>query len=103
MMRLRSDLTELCDAALDGRLDQITAAWDPRPALGVVLAAGGYPGDYRKGDVISGLSGEEDSGSIGVHAGTAEQDEQVSTAGGRGVGVCARGDSGAQAQARAYQ
>ena len=103
MMRLRSDLTELCDAALDGRLDQITAAWDPRPALGVVLAAGGYPGDYRKGDVISGLPGEEDSGSKVFHAGTAEQDEQVITAGGRVLCVCALGDSVAQAQARAYQ
>src|SRR5690606_13154589 len=56
MMRLRSDLIELCLAALDKKLDTVTADWDPRAALGVVLAAGGYPGDYSKGDEIGGLN-----------------------------------------------
>src|SRR5690554_1095614 len=56
MLRLQSSLVELVEAALDGRLDQTRAQWDPRPSLGVVMAAGGYPGDYRKGDVISGLA-----------------------------------------------
>src|SRR5512143_1785757 len=62
MLRLRSDLMELCEAALDGRLDRVTAAWDPRAALGVVLVAGGYPGEYRKGDAIAGLPPHEEEG-----------------------------------------
>ncbi len=103
MMRLRSDLPALCEAALNKRLDQIEAEWDPRPALGVVLAAGGYPGEYRKGEVISGLPAEENGDSKVFHAGTAERDGQVVTAGGRVLCVCALGDSVAQAQARAYQ
>ncbi len=103
MMRLQSDLPALCEAALNKRLDQVTVQWDPRPALGVVLAAGGYPGEYRKGDVISGLPAEEHSDSKVFHAGTVEQNGQVVTAGGRVLCVCALGDSVAQAQARAYQ
>lgn len=103
MMRLRSDLPALCEAALNKRLDQIEAEWDPRPALGVVLAAGGYPGEYRKGEVISGLPAEENGDSKVFHAGTAARDGQVVTAGGRVLCVCALGDSVAQAQARAYQ
>ena len=55
MMRLKSDLVELCNAALEKRLHEVSAVWDPRPALGVVLSAGGYPEQYRKGDVITGL------------------------------------------------
>lgn len=73
MMRLRSDLVALCEAALDGRLDQVQAEWDPRPALGVVLAAGGYPEAYRKGDVISGLDKKEPDGSKTFYAGVAEK------------------------------
>lgn len=103
MMRLNSSLADLCLAALDGALDSVTADWDPRPALGVVLAAGGYPDAYRKGDVIHGLDGA-DSDTVKVfHAGTREDDGQVVTSGGRVLCVTALGDTVAQAQQRAYQ
>jgi phosphoribosylamine--glycine ligase len=106
MMRLRSDLVALCNAALDGRLDQVSAEWDPRAALGVVLAAGGYPNDYRKGDIISGLpeSDTEDhfpSQKV-FHAGTTGKDGQVATNGGRVLCAVGLGDSVGEAQARAY-
>jgi len=103
MMRLKSDLIELCDAALDGRLDQISAEWDPRVALGVVLAAGGYPASYRKGDVIRGLSATAPAGVKVFHAGTSEQDGKIVTAGGRVLCVCALGNSVLEAQQRAYR
>src|SRR5690554_6618083 len=83
MLRLQSSLVELVEAALDGRLDQTRAQWDPRPSLGVVLAAGGYPGDYRKGDVISGLAQATSPDGKVFHAGTALRDGQVVTQGGR--------------------
>ena len=104
MMRLRSDLVSLCNAALDGRLDQIDIHWDPRPALGVVLAAGGYPGSYRKGDVITGLEGPADNDARVFHAGTARnrQGETV-TAGGRVLCACALGNTVYDAQQRAYE
>ncbi len=102
MMRLRSDLTELVQAALEGRLDQVSAQWDPRVALGVVLAAGGYPGDYRKGDVIHGLPESESADAKVFHAGTAERDGQVVTAGGRVLCAVALGDSVSEAQRAAY-
>ncbi len=102
LLRLKSDLVDLCEAALDKRLDQFEAQWDPRASLGVVMAAGGYPGDYPKGDVISGLPDSEQGDSKVFHAGTAERDGQVVTSGGRVLCVCALGDSVAQAQARAY-
>ena len=90
-------------AALDGALDSVTADWDPRPALGVVLAAGGYPDGYDKGDAISGLD-DADSDTVKVfHAGTAEQGGQVVTNGGRVLCVTALGDSVADAQRRAYE
>jgi len=101
MMRLRSDLTALCEAALDGKLDQIKAQWDPRPALGVVLAAEGYPGDYRKGDVIGGLPAETADAKV-FHAGTAYRDGEIVTAGGRVLCACALGDNVYQAKLRAY-
>ena len=101
MMRLRSDLTTLCDAALDGKLDQIKAQWDPRPALGVVLAADGYPGDYHKGDVISGLPAETADAKV-FHAGTAPKDGEIVTAGGRVLCACALGDTVYKAKLRAY-
>lgn len=101
MMRLKSDLVELCNLAIDGKLDQASTEWDPRPALGVVLAAGGYPFDYRKGDVITGLNQEAADSKI-FHAGTAEQDGQIVTAGGRVLCACALGDTVADAQQRAY-
>jgi len=103
MLRLKSDLVELIEAALDGRLDNMTADWDPRASLGVVLAAGGYPDGYRKGDVISGLPGSETQGEKVFHAGTASQDGNVITAGGRVLCVTALGDNVADAQQRAYK
>jgi phosphoribosylamine--glycine ligase len=101
MMRLRSDLVELCQAALEGRLDQVGADWDPRCALGVVLAAGGYPGSYRKGDVIEGLPADTPDTKV-FHAGTAEQDGKIVTSGGRVLCVVALGDTVAEAQRKAY-
>ncbi len=103
MMRLRSDLAALCLAALDGKLDQVEADWDPRPTLGVVMAAGGYPDGYDKGDAIHGLD-DADSDTVKVfHAGTAEKDGQVVTSGGRVLCVTALGDSVADAQRHAYE
>ena len=100
MSRLQSDLTALCNAAIDGQLDNTTAEWDPRPAVGVVMAAGGYPGDYGKGDVINGLDTVE--GAKVFHAGTKEIDGNVTTNGGRVLCVTALGDSVTEAQANAY-
>ncbi|WKT61020.1 phosphoribosylamine--glycine ligase [Microbulbifer thermotolerans] len=103
MIRLKSDLVELCQAALDKRLDQVEAEWDPRPALGVVLAAHGYPGSYRKGDAISGLDRADDDCDTKVfHAGTALDGERVVTNGGRVLCATALGDTVAAAQANAY-
>ena len=102
MLRLRSDLVAHCLAALDGRLDRETADWDPRQALGVVLAAGGYPGDYAKGDVITGLSNTDAEDRKIFHAGTADRDGEVVTAGGRVLCATALGNSVAEAQAAAY-
>lgn len=102
LMRLRSDLLELCQAGLDGRLDKVSVDWDPRAAVGVVMAAGGYPDAYRKGDKIAGLSEAESLGSKVFHAGTASEGEAVVTAGGRVLCVTALGDSVADAKAKAY-
>jgi phosphoribosylamine--glycine ligase len=102
MLRLRSDLLELCEAALDERLDTTTAEWETRPALGVVLAAGGYPNAYRSGDVIEGLGEYEDTDCKVFHAGTKEQDGKTVTSGGRVLCVCALGDDIASAQQQAY-
>ncbi|ELY4601134.1 phosphoribosylamine--glycine ligase [Cronobacter malonaticus] len=106
MMRLQSDLVELCLTACDGKLDTVKSQWDPRPALGVVMAAGGYPGDYRTGDVIHGLPIAEIANGDGkvFHAGTTlRDDDRVVTSGGRVLCLTALGDSVAQAQARAYR
>ncbi|WP_323845648.1 phosphoribosylamine--glycine ligase [Microbulbifer magnicolonia] len=102
MMRLKSDLVALCQAALDKRLDQVSAEWDSRPALGVVLAAHGYPGSYRKGDAISGLDRADSDNAKVFHAGTALDGERVVTNGGRVLCATALGDSVAEAQANAY-
>ncbi|AKJ94004.1 phosphoribosylamine--glycine ligase [Thioalkalivibrio versutus] len=104
LSRLDSDLTELVEAALDGRLDKARAEWDPRVALGVVLAAGGYPGEYRKGDVINGLEAvEADPDAHVFHAGTAIDSEgRVVTAGGRVLCVVGLGADVRSAQAKAY-
>jgi len=102
MMRLKSDLVALCDLAIDGKLDQANAEWDSRAAVGVVLAAGGYPGDYRKGDTISGLDGADSDNAKVFHAGTAQKNGQVVTAGGRVLCATALGQSVSEAQQRAY-
>jgi len=102
MLRLQSDLVELCEAAIDHRLDQVTADWDPRASLGVVLAAGGYPASYDKGDVINGLDAVMEEGVKVFHAGTAARDGEVVTSGGRVLCVCALGHDVAEAQRRAY-
>jgi len=105
MMRLRGDLVDLCQQALDGRLDQARVEWDPRPALGVVLAAGGYPFDYAKGDVITGLPalGGTTADTKVFHAGTLEKGGHIVTNGGRVLCACALGDDIADAQRKAYQ
>jgi len=102
MLRLKSDLAELCEAALDRRLDKVQAEWDPRASLGVVLAAGGYPGDYEKGDIITGLDTAQGEGVKVFHAGTRLKDDAVVTSGGRVLCVCALGEDVAEAQKRAY-
>lgn len=102
MMRLQSDLVELCDAALDHRLDQVQAQWDPRAALGVVLAAGGYPDTVRKGDVIEGLGDAAKLPGKVFHAGTKLENGQVLTSGGRVLCAVGLGDTVSAAQAQAY-
>ncbi len=103
MLRMQSDLVDLCLAACDGKLDQKESSWDPRPSLGVVLAAGGYPGDYNTGDQIHGLPLEEVADGKVFHAGTKLQDDKVLTNGGRVLCVTALGEDVAAAQQRAYQ
>lgn len=103
MLRLRSDLVELCLAGAEGRLNEKSSDWDERPALGVVLAAGDYPGDYRNGEVIQGLPQQESADGKVFHAGTRLQGDDVVTSGGRVLCVTALGDTVAQAQQRAYQ
>ncbi|WP_119561264.1 phosphoribosylamine--glycine ligase [Vibrio cholerae] len=103
MMRLQSDLVELCQAAIAGKLDQGESKWDPRASIGVVLAAGGYPGDYAKGEVISGLPTQESAGQKVFHAGTETQGDQVVTNGGRVLCATALGNTVLEAQQRAYQ
>ena len=103
MLRMQSDLVELCLAACEGKLDEKTSQWDPRASLGVVIAAGGYPGNYRNGDVIHGLPLEEAADGKVFHAGTKlAADDQVLTTGGRVLCVTALGNTVAEAQQRAY-
>ncbi len=102
MMRLKSDLTDLCNAALDKKLSKISACWDKRAAVGVVLAAGGYPNDYEKGLPIQ-LSSEELNEKKIFHAGTAMKDDQLVTNGGRVLCACALGENVSQAQKYAYE
>ena len=104
MMRLTSDLAALCLAGAKGELAGKQCEWDPRAAVGVVLAAGGYPGNYRKGDVIHGLADAERAQCKVFHAGTAQNaDGEITTAGGRVLCVTALGDSVSAAQQQAYQ
>lgn len=103
LMRLQSDLVAHCQAALDGRLDAEHAHWDERCALGVVMAAGGYPGRYRKGDVITGMQALDSDRLKVFHAGTTDDKQgRVVTAGGRVLCVTALADSLDQARQRAY-
>jgi phosphoribosylamine---glycine ligase len=102
MMRLKSDLTALLDAAIDGRLDQIEAEWDRRTALGVVIAAAGYPDAPRKGDRISHLPSDTDD-CVTFHAGTELRGADLVASGGRVLCVTALGDTVSAAQRRAYQ
>jgi phosphoribosylamine--glycine ligase len=102
MMRMQSDLVELCQAALEGKLDQVESKWDPRASIGIVLAAGGYPADYAKGDVISGLPTQDIEGQKVFHAGTAEKDGKVVTNGGRVLCATALGNTVSEAQQHAY-
>jgi phosphoribosylamine--glycine ligase len=102
MMRLRSDLTELCEAALEGRLDTVSADWDPRAALGVVMAAAGYPEEVRKGDAISGLDRAAALPGKVFHAGTRMESGRVVTSGGRVLCAVGLGASVSDAQAEAY-
>ena len=103
MHRLRGDLGALCLAALEGRLDEMSADWDPRPAVGVVLAAGGYPGAYEKGHVIEGLNSEWRATTKVFHAGTRHEGDSVVTQGGRVLCVSALGESIADAIKAAYE
>ena len=103
MMRLRSDIVQLCAATLDGTLAGHAAEWDPRSAVGVVMAAGGYPSKYARGDVIEGLDGAESEDCKVFHAGTALDGDRVTTSGGRVLCVVGLGESVADAQRTAYE
>ncbi len=104
LLRLKSDLLEVCLAVCDGTLDKVTLQWDPRPAVCVVMASGGYPGSYEKGKTITGLTEVEQLKDVVVfHAGTAEKDGQLVTNGGRVLGVTALGQTIPDAKARAYE
>jgi phosphoribosylamine--glycine ligase len=102
LLRLRSDLVDLCSAALEGGLGGARADWDDRASLGVVMSAGGYPESYRKGDPISGLPEAETDDLKVFHAGTELRDGRVVTAGGRVLCVTALGATVEEAQIRAY-
>lgn len=103
MLRLESSLVLLIEAAFAKALDKVEAQWDPRPSLGVVLAAGGYPGDYAKGDAISGLDAAAKFEGKVFHAGTTLKDGQVVTAGGRVLCATALGETVEAAQQQAYR
>ena len=103
LLRLKSDLVAHCLAALDGNLNSEKADWDARPAVGIVMAAGGYPGSYAKGEVINGLTADNSDGEKVFHAGTAIVDGQVVTNGGRVLCATALGNSVAEAQQAAYK
>jgi phosphoribosylamine--glycine ligase len=102
LMRLKTDLVFLIESALAGKLDRVEAEWDRRVALGVVLAAAGYPDSPRSGDAISGLPRPSDDMQV-FHSGTKKQDGQIVTSGGRVLCVTALADSIMMARARAYE
>jgi phosphoribosylamine--glycine ligase len=104
LMRLKSDLLEIMLAVCDGRLDEVTLRWDPRPAVCVVIAASGYPGEYEKGKIITGIAQAEQLEDVVVfHAGTAAKNASLVTNGGRVLGVTAMGRTIADAKTKAYQ
>jgi len=103
MLRMKSDLVQLCNLALDGQLAGKQIDFDPRVALTVVLAAGGYPLDYNKADPISGLPAEIDETEKVFHAGTLQKDGNIVTNGGRILGVTALGQTVSEAQSKAYR
>ena len=102
LARMRGDLAELCLAAFDGSLDSMEVDWDPRAALGVVMASGGYPGSYGTGAAISGLDADFGGDAIVFHAGTREDNGTVLTSGGRVLCVVGLGDTVAGAAELAY-
>ena len=102
LMRLESDLVDLIEAALDGRIDASSARWNPQPAIGVVIAAHGYPGTVRTGDAIDGLDGAFPAGAKVFHAATKVENGKVLSSGGRVLTVCATGADLGQARERAY-
>jgi len=101
-MRLQSDLASICEATLGGTLADVRAEWDERAALGVVMAAGGYPESYAKGKAISGLDDANGDARKVFHAGTANSDDDVVTSGGRVLCVVGLGDTVANAASEAY-
>lgn len=104
LMRLKSDLLQVCLAVCDGTLEDVTLRWDPRPAVCVVMASGGYPDNYQKGKKITGLDEAEQIQDVIVfHAGTKTQNGDIVTDGGRVLGVTALGQTIADAKIRAYQ
>lgn len=104
LMRLKSDLFEVLLATAEGRLNQVELEWDPRPAVCVVMASGGYPGPYKKGIPIRGLGEVAEMKDVKVfHAGTRREGDEFVTSGGRVLGVTALGDDLAGAQQRAYE
>ncbi len=104
LMRLKSDLLEIMLAVCDGRLDEVTLEWDARPSVCVVMASGGYPGEYEKGKIITGIAQAEKLGDVVVfHAGTAAKNASLVTNGGRVLGVTAMGQTIEDAKAKAYR
>ena len=104
LMRLRSDLVEVLEATIDNRLDEVALEWDPRPAVCVVMASGGYPGPYEKGKGITGLEAASRLDDVVVfHAGTRAEDGKIVTSGGRVLGVTALGNDIHEARDRAYE
>lgn len=103
MLRMKSDLVALCDAAIEGKLNECSSDWDQRASVGIVLAAGGYPSSYTKGDVISGLPEQETPGEKVFHAGTRLKGDQVVTNGGRVLCATALGSTVTEAQRNAYR
>ena len=102
MMRLKSDLFELCQATIDKKLSNYKINWCNQVAMGVVLASSGYPGAYSKGDIIKGLDSLENSSCKVFHAGTKLINENIVTDGGRVLCVTALGDTTSRAKENAY-